>query len=487
MRRSLLAVVLAGLLSSALLAAGCAGPKAPAGSVPESASVAPADAAAWVSLTTDEGSEQWMKADRLLSLFPGARSQLLDAIRAGLQEEGLEWSRDVAPALGPEVAIVATPDGQPIVLTKPDDADKLVALTKTMDGETISGEIDGWTALAQRQEDLDAYRAALDRGALSAETSFTDALDGMPAEALARAWVNGRTLKDMIPGLLGATGGYSPDGSGASPQENPFDLGLDSLAMAIAVEDDGVQLALSATTTKATDGTRFEPKLVGKVPADAVAALSFGGSQSTFDKIRGPLESVSGALEVAGISLESLFDALSGEGVLYVRHGSGTVPEVTLALAPPDAAKAFDAIDKAIRKLAADEQTAVRTSTENGIEISSVEADDATVAYARLDDDTVIVTTGSQGIEDFMSSAGEKLPATAGYTQAAERVGLGELTKGFLYVDLDGLIPLVDELGGADALPEDARDVLEQLDSFIMQSDGDGNTTRLSGFLRVNG
>ena len=33
----------------------------------------------------------------------------------------------------------------------------------------------------------------------------------------------------------------------------------------------------------------------------------------------------------------------------------------------------------------------------------------------------------------------------------------------------------------------DARETLESLDSFILQADGEGETTTLSGFLRLTG
>lgn len=489
MRRSLVAAVAAALLGIALLATGCAGSKAPAGSVPESASLAPADAIAYVTLTTDEGSAQWTKADQLLRLFPGARSSLLDAVRSALAGEGLEWDRDVAPALGPEVVVVATSEGKPVVLTKPDDGARLTALLATLDQPTVTAEVSGWTAIGQQQAELDAYRSALESGTLAGDDAFADAMADQPAEALVRMWVNGTALQDMIPGaLLGATGQPpATDGStGSGATVDGLDLGLESLALAVAAEDDGLLLAVSATTSRATDGTRYTPKLVASVPGDAVAALSFGGSQRTFDSLRGPLDALSEGLDsVAGVSLEGLFDALSGEGVVYVRRGEGQIPEVTLVLAPPDAAKAFGTIDTAIRKLAADQNAAVRTTTVDGVSVTEVAADGATISYAQPDGDTVIVTTGPNGIAEFRGS-GEKLVTTAGYLRAAETVGLGELTKGFLYADLDGLIPLVDGIAGPETLPPDAREVLGRLDSFILQSDGDGTSTRVSGFVRVN-
>jgi len=94
------------------------------------------------------------------------------------------------------------------------------------------------------------------------------------------------------------------------------------------------------------------------------------------------------------------------------------------------------------------------------------------------------VTTGPTGIADFLGD-GPKLQDAASFTAAAERVGLGGRTRGFAYVDLDGVIPLVESHGGTGALPAEAREVLEALDSFVLQASGDGPTAQLSGFLRV--
>ena len=54
------------LLSALVLVTGCAGAKSTASSIPESASLAPADALAYVTVVTEEGSDQWKNAASLL-------------------------------------------------------------------------------------------------------------------------------------------------------------------------------------------------------------------------------------------------------------------------------------------------------------------------------------------------------------------------------------------------------------------------------------
>ena len=94
-----------------LAAAGCGEAQVTdVAALPASASLAPADALAFVTLNTDEGSAQWQKAESLLALFPGAQSAMTSAVSEALLDEGLTWSTDVAPALGPEVVVVVTAD-----------------------------------------------------------------------------------------------------------------------------------------------------------------------------------------------------------------------------------------------------------------------------------------------------------------------------------------------------------------------------------------
>ena len=110
---------------------------------------------------------------------------------------------------------------------------------------------------------------------------------------------------------------------------------------------------------------------------------------------------------------------------------------------------------------------------------------DFTLRDARLDEDTVIVTTGAGGIRMFETRGLSSRRAT--HTCAPRRkVGLQERTSGFAYLDIDALIPVVEGLAGEEQVPRDVREVVEALDSFILQSSADGDTTTVSGFVRLN-
>jgi len=473
MRRRAISALALLLAAFGLAVAGCGGAAEPAGGgVPESASLAPADALAYATVTTDESSGQWSQAADLLNRFPGANEDLQKQIATALEAESVTWKDDVAPALGPEVVLVVTSDRKTIVLTQPDDEDKLAALVAKSDETVVSATVDGWTALAEEQSDLTSYEASLARGTLAGDDGLEEGFAALPAEALVRRWVDVAALTPELRAELGQAG-------------QDLDIGVDWLAAGFAAEDDGLRLAVGVRTPGG-DGTEYEPKLPERVPADAVVALSFGGTQKLVDQLerRIPLDQIAGQVEKAtGVSVGGILDAFSGEGIVYVRP-AGTAPEVTIALAPPDPDKVWETLDRLAHTLAQQSGSTVRTVTEDGREVSLVQVDGVTARYARLDGDTVILTTGVTGIRDFAAD-GDKLDSSDAFARAADAVGLGDRTSGFLYVDVDGLLPVVEGFAGG-SLGADDRAELEKLDAFVLEASRGGDTTTLTGFLRLN-
>ena len=457
------------LLATVALVAGCGGV---ADQIPESASLAPADAVVFARITTDDDSSQWQKAERVLERIPGVRDTVVSAIEQGLSEEGLDWDADVAPALGDEVVVVATAKLRPIVLLQPDSEEKLVALLAKSDEEIVRGEVEGWVALAEKDTDLADYRAALERGTIEGDDAFAAGLEALPDESLGLVWVDMAVLTDELsPVIQQAT------------QEN-IDLGIDWLSASLSAEDDGMLVAMGARTPDGGD-THYEPTLFRRVPADAVVAVSFGGTQGALDRLQGQVDvdELSRSLEeLTGVSLDGVLESLSGEGVLYLRPGAD-VPDVTLALAPPDPDETWDTVDRLARKLATEMQATVSTSIENGLEVSSLAVEGVTIRYVRLDADTIVVTSGEDSLAQLAGN-GAKLVDAEGFRRAAEDVGLEDRTKGFVYVDVDGMLPLIESLSG-ESIPAEVRGGFEAVDSLVFQTSGDGDTTRVSGFVRV--
>jgi len=212
--------------------------------------------------------------------------------------------------------------------------------------------------------------------------------------------------------------------------------------------------------------------------------VSFGGTQGVLDRIEGQVDvdGIAGALEkVTGVSLDGVLEALTGEGVLFVRPGE-ELPEVTLVLRPPNADETWPDVDRLIRGLADDAGATVTTSTENGVAVSRATAEGTTVRWARPEPGLVVVTTGTDVA--VLSEGGETLAETDAFEAAAEAAGLGERTKGFAYVDVDGLLPVVERAAGTD-VPPDLEQSVGAVDAVLLQASGDGDTTRVSGFVRI--
>jgi hypothetical protein len=457
---------------ASLVAAGCGGTAEPRGDVPASAALAPADALGFASIATDESSPQWEAAGRLLDRVPGARESFAGFI-SELELEGTTWEADVAPAIGDELVFVLTAERQVVALVKPHDEQKLRALIAKSDRPSVLRSVSGWTAISESTSAMTVYEAALRKGTLAGSDSLANGFGALPDQTLARLWVD-----------VAAATRHLGEAFQSASQE--VDLGIDWLSAAVSAEDEGIRLALG-TRTPDGGGTRYEPELFARVPADAVVALSFGGTQGLLDRVQGslPIDDIAEQVEAtSGVSVDGFLDALSGEGLLYVRAGD-RIPEVTLVLAPPDAEKAWETVDRAAHSLARQVDAEVESVTEDGREVRRVAVRDFTLRYARLDEDTVVVTTGAGGIRMF-ADEGPKLVTSDAYLRAAEEVGLHERTSGFVYLDIDGLLPLVEGLAGEEQVPPDARDVVEALDSFILQSSADGDTTTVSGFVRLN-
>ncbi len=466
MARSLVFVA---VLVVAVVVSGCGGSPA---QIPESASLAPADAVVFARITTDGDSSQWQKAERILERIPGVRDSVVTAIEQELTDEGLDWKTDVAPAIGDEVVVVATAKLRPIVLLQPESEEKLAALLAKSDEEAVRGEVDGWVALAEEDADLADYRAALERGTIEGEESFAAGLEALPDESLGLVWIDMEVLtEELSPALKQAT-------------QEQIDLGIDWLSASLSAEDDGMLVGMGARTPGAGT-THYEPELFRSVPADAVAAVSFGGTQGALDRLQGQVDvdGIAKMIEQAtGVSLDGMVDALSGEGVLYVRPGEGH-PEVTLALAPPDPDETWRTVDRLARKLSAEMQVPVTTTMESGVEVSKIVVDDVTIRYARPNADTIVVTSGEDGLA-LLAGTGPKLVDSESFTRAAEDVGLADRTKGFVYVDVDGMLPLIETLAG-ESIPPDVRDGVAAVDSLLFQTSGDGDSTSVSGFVRV--
>jgi hypothetical protein len=500
--RSLIASVLVG---AALLTTGCggsSGTKLASGSAPDTAGLAPKDAAVWAFVDTDRTSGQWQALDAVLAKIPGAENLLDQALnQIGSTEKKLDFQTDVQPALGKAVVVVLTAgSSDPVVLLKPTDEAKLRALLQTATTPPVTGTRDGWTEVAQTQKGLDAYEAALGGGTLADSDLFARAMNGLPQEALARVYVDTKGLAPALTKAAGTAGGALgslpiPGVGKAAGTQGSIDAKalarLGTIGLAISAGDHTLRVDGSVETSSDLQPQAFSPTLLERVPGDALAAFSFSGQGATKqlqDAIAGAgAKALDQLRQSLGVSLDELVGLADGQVVAYVRPGL-IIPEVTVVLDPRDPAQALQTLDTVAAKLAGRFGGKVTETTQGTRRLKQVRVSILSIVWGR-DGDRVVLTTAPRGIDDF-DGGGAKLVDSARFKRAAADVGLGKETGGFAYVDVKGLAPLLDTLAsaagsGSDATFKKVVDALSAIDGVAFNSAVDGKRVTVQGVLRV--
>ena len=470
--RSILA---AALCSAMLVVAGCGSSQA-ASTADSMASLAPKDAGAFVVVETDQTSTQWKNTQALLAKIPGGEKALDSALSQIGGAKGVDFAKDVAPAFGKELVVVV-PSGakDPVVLVKPDDSKKLEALRAKGTKPTVKGDVDGWTAVAMTQEELDSYKAALDKGTLSDESAYTKATDGLPAESLAHGYLNGPGLVNALGSATGATQSLSgvtvPGLSSSSTAANR----IGTIGFAVSSSDHGFRLDGSLIQKNGAVPASFTPTLLDRVPADALVALSFDGAGQGQQAIDSALKQGGAQLATIekqlGVKLDNLVAAIDGEGVFYVRAGA-PIPEITLAVNPKDAARAKRTFDAVVAKL----------NSSSGGSSLPIPSFKLTTGIAK---NTVLVSTSKDAYQAFFGGQ-PKLTESARFKAAATEIGFAGKTSGLGYVDVHALGPLLKTALGAlgssggSSSTTSGLEALTAFDTVAFGSTVDGSRTRFA-------
>lgn len=484
--RALAVTLVTGL---AVVAAGCGGSSSSAAG----AEVAPASAPVFISVNTDFEGDQIATFRTLLDKFPGSDGLLRMAL-AELEQDDVDFEQDVKPALGPELDIVVlelgqgadAPDPEVVALLQPGDPAKLDALLEKDTGgtPTVKEEVDGWTVLADSQASIDRFKEMRSSGGtLSDSGGFADAMEGLPDDALARAYVNTDAIVD-------AYRVAEPVG-GAQAFDQLFPNGVPSAGATVSAEEGGLRFQATGKTTQPTD--TFEASLPDELPAGALAYVGFdnlakgvreslnsaGEANQQFDQQLGQIELV------LGLSLDRdvlpLFEQEGAIAVYPAASGSDT-PGIQLVMKVDDPEQAVGTIDKLLARAA---QFAPGIPTPQSIDIGGVKAktveyEGTTIIYAGFDG-KLVITNAADTIE-AMQGGGEKLSDDETYSSARESTDVPGETSGILYVNLNTALDLAQSLTRQS--PQ-VQENVEPLDSFLLYSTADDDRVTVSGFLAI--
>jgi hypothetical protein len=486
--RALAVALVTGL---AVTAAGCGGSSNASSAA--GADVAPASARLFISVNTDFEGDQIKTFRTLLDKFPGSDGLLRMAL-AELEQEDVDFERDVKPALGPELDIVVLDLGQDgeasnpevVALLQPGDPAKLdVLLEKDRDGTpTVKEEVDGWTVLAENQASIDRFKQMRSSGGTLADSGrFADAMEGLPADALVRAYVNADTIVEA----------YKRSGPVGSAQafDQLFPNGVPSVGGTVSAEEGGLRFQATGKTTQPTD--TFEASLPDELPAGALAYVGFNNlakgvreSLKSAGEANDQFDQQLGQIELAlGLSIDRdvlpIFEQEGAIAVYPAASGSG-LPGIQLVVKVDDQEQAVGTIDKVLAR-AAQFSPGIPTPQSidiGGVKAKSIEYQGTTIIYAGFDG-KLVITNAADTIE-AMQGSGEKLSDDQTYTSARENAGVPGETSGIFYVNLNAAFDLVQSL--SEQRPQ-VQENVEPLDSFLLYSTADDGRVTVSGFLAI--
>ena len=472
-------IVLFVLLSA--LVAGCGGGTtttsgSAAGDVAE---IVPASAPVLIALETDPDSDQWQQADELLSKFPG-KARLLAEVRDGLADEGVDLDDELLPALGDETYVVVLDlengGDNVVVLTKPRDAEQLTELLQEADDDTVTREIDGWTAISESEATLDRFAAAGEK--LADEDWFGEAQERVEEDALVTFFANGAPIDAAMQKSLPADCDLSAQGT------------LRYAAGTMTADDDGFRMGFAAKSDGAKQGLDGE-SLLSEVPSGAYAYIGSPAFDTAglglSQQLRCALDSggIPDVEDELGVSYDAILDLFAGGLGLYLRPAA-LIPEITLLLDPEDDAKSLETLDSIAAKLTPGFGGKVQRTTVAGTEVREVQVGPISILYG-ANDDHVAVTTARAGIV-ALAEGGPSLADDESFKDATEAAEMSDGDEVFAYLDLRRIVDLADDIAGfaEEDLPREVRDNLEPLESFLLWGDAsDPNDVEVGAFLEI--
>jgi hypothetical protein len=259
----------------------------------------PDDALAYLHVNVDPGTDQYAKASDVASRVPTLTDQLTSRLLRrvpGPHGHTLDFARDIQPWFGGQAALAVIPAGerageevQLLQISDTDGAKKFAASIATGTPQTsdyrdvpvtvdrrglATAEVGGFLAMGREsgvRDAIDARSGASGTGSLEEEPAADAALDALPDERLADAYLS----PDGIDRLVG-----NPRGPLAT-LDAVIDPGASAgAAMALVASDSGIELdirsELDQARAKAQPGffaafPSFDPSLTTSLPSDSLA------------------------------------------------------------------------------------------------------------------------------------------------------------------------------------------------------------------------
>jgi len=470
------------LAAACLLAAGCGSASSQGDGA---ASIVPASVVGYVAIDSNPNSSEWQLADDLAGRFP-AKQNAVASLEGGFRSAtGLDFQHDVEPALGPEIDVVwldLDNGGRDVVaLTQPADRAAFERVVKAANGDLATDSVDGWEVMSARPETIDAFKKLVAAGGatLDDDPGFEQAMGAFPPDALVRAWLDGASATARLRASV-------PAG-----EADLFDkLGtLDWLAASLSTSAEGVRLDVSvrgepgSLIRSSAGGTGgFHPSLAARLPSNAFAYLAFHGTKAMFSGIESNPALAGPRLASVRSLLADVGALLAGENALYVRPGSGHLPEVTLLAAPSSGTDGAATLDRILHDLKLDDR--LQRGIVSGADARAVPLGGSVrLHYANVGGKLVVtdLPAGIAGVEHPVSSLAGSDP----YRDAVRASGMPDKVQSFLYVNVRGGLGVVQRLSGA-RIPGSVERDIAPLKSALMYAATRPSEVQLTFFVRIS-
>jgi len=474
---------MAGVLAvTALLAAGCGGTTAQVGS--GASSIVPASAPAFIAIDSNPASSQWQMINELASKFPD-KQKAVDSIKQDMAKDGVDWAKDVEPALGDELDFVWLDfenNGEDVVgLTQPKSQSKFKTLVEKAnkaaskpDDKVFYDTFKGWAVIAPAKKTIDRFEqeSTTAASALADDKSFTQSMNRLGNEAVVRAYVNGKFLMKLA---------RRYGGTRVQPYINKLGT-LDWIAARLGATSEGIGFD---TIVHGTPGSLFKgssksgsfsPKLLGSVPADALVYLSFHGSKGMFNGLQQNAAFNTPEFRQFARPLQQIGRILEGENAIYARPGAN-LPEVTLVSTPDTLGTPI--VDRMVKKLAG---TAPQAETVAGTRVHAMAEHGMGLYYADVNG-KFVVTDQPQGIRAATGSR-KSLSESSEFQQAKDASGMPDKTWSTLYVNIHASVPYGEKLAQQHIPAEWARNI-KPLRSAVEYAASHTHEVQITFFLRI--
>jgi hypothetical protein len=505
--RSRISGVVAALVVTAVLAAGCGNAASSASGPGDAATAMPSGTLVYADVNLDKGSDAWKQFSAVGQRFPGwstFTAKLTKSLDTQDGSSSLTFSKDIEPWLGGDAGIGVTS-----VDAARGSAHFLAFIASTDDGKakdavsqdsTSNGSYHGYDLFTARDasssspahiavgdgavlvaDDQQALRDAIDTrdgqgDDLASDGAFSSAMAKLPKDSLVRGYVNTRKVAELVSvASMGAVAGAD----GTQLQDLAKSLNsIDSLSFAGWAGGTGYHLTVRTTVEPGTDPSLVTnagaTTLTGLVPADAFAFLGFAGNGDVLSQAlsgSGPAaaQGLKQFTHSTGLSVQhDLLPLLSGEGLFYAAPGLPV--NAALVLKPKDPQAAADAMHKVTALIARQQPGARVTSTANG---QTVTAGPGIALSWQLTSGGLITIGNDPSAGNDPASPLESSPA---YTQLLNEAGVPSGATVPLYVNVADALKL---------FPVETDPNVQHVGAVLAWSSHDGQDYSSDVFLQV--